>query len=85
MGYKVFIFQFDDEYEKDRLLVRQPWSFNKSLLMLKEFDDYSSLENVNLDWRPFWIQIHRLPIALMNEKIEMVVGEGLKELLVLWA
>ncbi|XWS30332.1 hypothetical protein CRYUN_Cryun24cG0108200 [Craigia yunnanensis] len=53
VGDKVFIFKFDDEYEKDKVLVKQPWLFNKSLLVLKEFDDYSSSKNFNLDWCPF--------------------------------
>ena len=54
----VFIFfQFEDEYEKNRTLVRQPWYFKKALLVLNEFDGPSAIESVNLDWCPFWIQI----------------------------
>ena len=35
---KVYVFQFNDEAEKDRVLVNQSWSFNKSLIVMKEFD-----------------------------------------------
>lgn len=38
IGGNRFVFQFSDEVEKDRVLVRQPWSYNKSLLVLQEFD-----------------------------------------------
>ncbi|XWS16886.1 hypothetical protein CRYUN_Cryun33cG0019700 [Craigia yunnanensis] len=32
-------------------------------------------------WCPFWIQIHGLPLGLMNEKIGIVLGEALGEVL----
>ncbi|XWS18212.1 hypothetical protein CRYUN_Cryun32bG0023500 [Craigia yunnanensis] len=35
VGNRLFIFQFEDNKEKERVLLRQPWSFNKSLLVLK--------------------------------------------------
>ncbi|XVF03513.1 hypothetical protein REPUB_Repub05bG0001400 [Reevesia pubescens] len=33
-GSKTFLFQFDDIEEKERVLMDQPWSFNKFLLLL---------------------------------------------------
>ena len=81
VGDRVFIFQFDDEHENDRVLMRQTWSFNKSLIVLKEFDGYSSPKIVNLEWCSFWIQIYRLPLSLINEKIGVVLGELLREVL----
>lgn len=39
LGDQRFLFMFDDpNLEKDRALVKKPWSFNKSLLILQEFD-----------------------------------------------
>ena len=46
---KVHVFQFQDETEKDRVLVRQPWSFNKSLIILKEFDGLSLPNSINIE------------------------------------
>ncbi|XVF09700.1 hypothetical protein REPUB_Repub07fG0117900 [Reevesia pubescens] len=28
-------------------------------------------------WYPFWIQIHDLPLGLMNARVGMVIGESL--------
>ncbi|XVF47287.1 hypothetical protein PTKIN_Ptkin03bG0097700 [Pterospermum kingtungense] len=36
-GGRIFIFQFGSMKEKEKVLFRQPWSFNKVLIMLKEF------------------------------------------------
>ena len=41
----------------------------------------SSPDEVNMDWCPFWIQIHELPLGLMTEKIGIVIGESIREVL----
>ncbi|XVF03499.1 hypothetical protein REPUB_Repub05bG0000200 [Reevesia pubescens] len=41
MGEKMFLFHFDNIKEKDRVLLMQPWAYNKALLVLDEFDGLS--------------------------------------------
>ena len=65
--------------EKDRVFQKQPWSFNKSLLVLNEFDGHTHLDIVNMDWCTFNVQIHVLPLDMMNEKIGVVLGESISE------
>ena len=77
VGCRLFIFHFDDNLEKERVLMRQPWSFNKSLLVLGNFAGHEKPEDVNLQWCPFWVQIHGLPIGLMTVKIATVLGESI--------
>ncbi|XVF77926.1 hypothetical protein PTKIN_Ptkin14bG0087200 [Pterospermum kingtungense] len=72
-------FNVDDEGDKDRVMVHQPWSFNKSLSVLQEFDKNLSPEKVNYEWCPLWVHIHDLPLALMNEHLGIVIGESLGE------
>ena len=66
-----------DLLEKDRVIQKQPWSFDKSLLVMKVFDGHSKLEAVNLSWCSFWVQAHGLPLGLMNEKIGTVLGDAI--------
>ena len=61
VGDRLFIFFFEDPLKKDRVIQKQLWSFNKSLLVMT--------------WCPFWVQAHGLPLSLMNEKIGTVIGE----------
>ncbi|XVF14396.1 hypothetical protein REPUB_Repub09cG0055200 [Reevesia pubescens] len=32
-------------------------------------------EKLNMDWCPFWVQIHGLPSGIMSENVGMVLGE----------
>ena len=43
MGEILFVFYFGNELENDRVLKKQPWSFNKSMLVLNEFDGFTNL------------------------------------------
>ena len=81
VGERLFIFQFEDEVEKDCILQKQPWSFNKSLLVLKEITCDLRLEEVNMDWCPFTVQVHGLPLGLITEKIGVILGEVLGDVL----
>ena len=79
VGERRFLFYFDNETEKDRVFQNQPWSFNKSLIVFKEFDGHTRPDNVNMDWCNFNVQIHGLPLNLMNEKIGVILGESMGE------
>ena len=68
VGEHSFIFHFENLMDKERIIQKQPWSFNKSLLILKEFDGLSKPDEVKMEWCSFWVQIHGLPLGMMNEK-----------------
>ncbi|XWS16449.1 hypothetical protein CRYUN_Cryun34aG0088500 [Craigia yunnanensis] len=55
VGMRLYMFHFEDNVEKERVLMRQAWSFNKSLLVLVPFDRKSKPDEVNLQWCSFWI------------------------------
>ncbi|XWS53817.1 hypothetical protein CRYUN_Cryun10bG0032700 [Craigia yunnanensis] len=78
VGNRIFVFQFQENKEKERVLLRQPWSFNKSLLVLQNLEENMKPEEVKIQWCPFWVQEHGLPLGLMTEKIGIVLGESIR-------
>ncbi|XVF26590.1 hypothetical protein REPUB_Repub14bG0030800 [Reevesia pubescens] len=81
IGNKIYMFHFGDGFEKDRVFLSQPWSFNKALLILQEFNHLDRPENLVFEQVPFWIQIHGLPVGMFSEKIGIVLGESIGEVL----
>ena len=55
VGERLFVFQFEDNMDKERVFMKQPWTINKSLLILANFDGQSKPEEVMLQWCPFWV------------------------------
>ena len=79
VGNKLFVLDFENQMEKERVLMRQPWTFNKSLLVLQDFEGQSKSEEINLKWCSFWVQIYGLPLGLITEKIGAILGESIGE------
>ena len=77
VGEKVFIFHFEDVGEKKVVLLRQPWSFNKSLLVLENYDDHTNLKEINFNWCPFRVQVYGLLLGMMTKKIGLMLGESI--------
>ncbi|XVF38349.1 hypothetical protein REPUB_Repub20aG0093700 [Reevesia pubescens] len=75
IGENLFLFKFQDVVEKNKVLLNQPWSFNKVLLMLKNFDGLIKPEDVDMKMCLFWMQVYGLPLGLMNDKVGAVMGE----------
>ncbi|XVE83661.1 hypothetical protein DITRI_Ditri16bG0104600 [Diplodiscus trichospermus] len=73
--------QFISEGDKERVLYKQPWAFNKFLLILKDYDDQQSPDEIDLNFCPFWIRIHNLPTPFMNECIGNLIGSSLGKVL----
>ena len=61
------------------MLFKDNHGFNKSFLVIREFDGLSKLEEVSMEWCLFWVQIHSLPLGLMNEKIGAIFDEAIED------
>ncbi|OMO88655.1 reverse transcriptase [Corchorus capsularis] len=77
LGERLFLFQFKDGVEKDRVLDSQPWSFQQPFLLLRNYDGFKQPESIELDTYPFWICVFGLPPAMMNDMISFAIGSSM--------
>ena len=59
------------------MLLREPWSFDKHLVVFQGYDGKSPLEELDFNFSKFWVQIHYLPFHLLTPEVALVIGETL--------
>ncbi|KAF3445944.1 hypothetical protein FNV43_RR11121 [Rhamnella rubrinervis] len=74
VGDNVFKFLFTDKADKEFIYQQQPWSFNGSLLILKEWPEQLALQELSFDNATFWIQVHSLPPAFLHKEAARQIG-----------
>lgn len=51
-----------------------PWMFERHLILFKDFDGYTPIQDMMFDKETFWVQLHHLPLGGMNKSIGEKVG-----------
>ncbi|XP_024155749.1 uncharacterized protein LOC112163699 [Rosa chinensis] len=64
----IYVFQFKDQEEKNRVLNGSPWFYSRSMMVLEDYDGISFLEAVSLHWLELWVAVKGLRIAMCNER-----------------
>ncbi|XP_050222203.1 uncharacterized protein LOC126672298 [Mercurialis annua] len=77
----VFVFQFYNMRDKERVIKGSPWTFDNSLLVLKDVDMEESPDNIVFDKVPFWIRILNVPIGRMTKSMASTIGGRLGTLI----
>ncbi|KAK6124264.1 hypothetical protein DH2020_042016 [Rehmannia glutinosa] len=77
IGPDMFFFIFNDEREIKRVLNLEPWIYNRSLVILKEFEGLNVGDIGDLSYTRLWVQVFNLPDFGMTENIGRVIGDGL--------
>jgi hypothetical protein len=73
----IWLFEFTDIDDKRRVLEGRPWSFDRQILILNDFDGNVPPAQVQFTHSPFWIQVHDMPLIYMNKKVGTKIGESL--------
>ena len=61
----------------DRILSGEPWSFDKSLVVLQRYNRLTPLEDLTLDKVSFRVQVHNIPISYRSKSIAKDICESI--------
>nr|POE69162.1 uncharacterized protein CFP56_74507 [Quercus suber] len=73
----MFLVEFGDGRDKKRVMEMSPWSFEKQLILLQEFEGELVPKEIVLKWSPFWVQIYNLPLKSMTRETGLEIGAKL--------
>ena len=70
----LYLVEFGDDKDKKKILDMCPWSFEKQLVLLQEFEGELTPKEIEIKWSPFWIQIFNLPLNSRTKETRWVIG-----------
>lgn len=70
----MFLFTFLQPAGKRRAIEEGPWEFGGDLLIVRDFDERSLLEDLEFVYNPMWIRVLRLPFGLMTTETGEAIG-----------
>lgn len=76
----VWLFEFEDEFDMRRVLDGRPWSFDRQIIVLTEFDGSIPPTQMQFSHSPFWVQVHDMPLIFMSKGIGEKIGESMGQL-----
>ena len=77
IGDHLILFSFDSKEEVDRILAAEPWSFDKSIMVLSRHEHSNPINAVNMSMVSFWVQVHDIPIRFRNREVGEKICENI--------
>lgn len=76
-GNNIVLFDFMLEVDVKKVLMGEPWSFDRNLVVLEQYD--GSIQDSDLNFRSsfFWVQIHGLPYSHLNVETALKLSDSL--------
>ena len=71
------MFAFEVESDVDKVLMGEPWSFDRHLVLLQRYDGATAMEDLDFTTSLLWVQIHSLPFCFLSPDVAISIGETL--------
>jgi hypothetical protein len=69
MNENRLVFVFEDEVDRERVMMGEPWAYDKYLIILQRIEKEDAIEDVVFRETSLWVQLHGLPIRRMNPEV----------------
>ncbi|KAK4433419.1 hypothetical protein Salat_1104200 [Sesamum alatum] len=69
-----FCLYFNHKLDLQRALDGRPWVFDRSLLIMERVEDGNNPLDISLDWSPFTVLVHDIPLSLQTSIIAEHIG-----------
>ena len=79
LGPNLFLIDFENWWDKDRILEGKSWTFDGDLFSIVDFNGLMPIEEVEFGKVAFWVRMYKLPLACMGREVGMQVGSTVGE------
>jgi hypothetical protein len=79
LGDNIFLFTFHQAGGRKKAVEDGPWTFDKCLLVMEEFDATKNLDEYAFDKINIWVHIFKLPLGMMNRATGEDIGDQIGE------
>ena len=69
LGENLFLIEFEEASDKDRVLEGSPWVFEGNLFLVEDFDGRTSPLEFTFDRASFRVRMMNLPLACMGHEV----------------
>jgi hypothetical protein len=69
LGENIFLIDFEDQWDKTRVLEGRPWSCDGQLFAVEEYDGLTPPEKMKFDSASFWVRMYHHPLSCMGKEI----------------
>ena len=80
-GGNVILFYFELEVDAVKVLMGEPWAFDRHLVVMERYDSSVPIQDLKFSSTSFWVQIHELPFSFMSTKVAISIGESLGDVI----
>ena len=77
MNNNKLVFVFEDEADRERVMLGEPWAYDKYLIILQWIEEDEAIEEVAFTETSFWVQLHGIPVRRMNHEVAKILGFSL--------
>lgn len=75
IGDHLILFSFENPMDVDHILLSEPWSFDKHIMVLSRYNIEAPISEHELTLVPFWVQLHDIPLRFRNRVIAEQICE----------
>lgn len=79
VGNHTVLFVFGDEVDADRVLMGEPWNYDKHLVSFCHLVLNILVKNLEFNRTMFWVQLHDLSLGDMNPRSVSAIGKIIGE------
>lgn len=74
LGDGLILAEFEEKSDKVRVLCNGMWNFDKSLVLIKEFDRSQQVRQICMKEASFWVRDFDLPLLVRNKYVGGLIG-----------